>query len=99
MLPELLYPEHLELIFQETVLLPFGGYLHFPTSILPATKIPRKMKDMRTKFSPLKIYGEDDNNNLLSITCATPVTVIGTPWAVSTSRHTGSNVMSSNDSN
>ena len=75
MLPELLYPEHLQLTFQETVLLPFGGYLHFPTSILPATKVMRKMKDIRTKF----LYGDDGNNYLLSITCATPVTVMGTP--------------------
>ena len=93
-LPELLYPEPLQLTFQETVLLPFEVYLHFPTSILPATNNPCKMKDIRTK---LKIYGDNDNNYLLSITCATPVTVIGTPCAVSTSRHTGSNVMSSND--
>ena len=75
MLPELLYPEHLQLTSQETVLLPFGGYLHFPTSILPATKVMRKMKDIRTKF----LYGDDGNNYLLSITCATPVTVMGTP--------------------
>ena len=51
MLPELLYPEHLQLTSQETVLLPFGGYLHFPTSILPATKVMRKMKDIRTKLN------------------------------------------------
>ena len=51
MLPELLYPEHLQLTFQETVLLPFGGYLHFPTSILPATKVMRKMKDIRAKLN------------------------------------------------
>ena len=76
MLPELLYPEHLQLTSQETVLLPFGGYLHFPTSILPATKVICKMKDIRTKFS---FYGDDGNNYLLSITCATPVTVMGTP--------------------
>ena len=78
MLPELLYPEHLQVTSQETVLLPFGGYLHFPTSVLPAIKVMRKMKDIRTKFPP-KIYGDNDNNYLPSITCATPVTVIGTP--------------------
>ena len=50
MLPELLYPEPLQLTFQETVLLPFEVYLHFPTSILPATNIPCKMKDIRTKL-------------------------------------------------
>ena len=77
MLPELLYPEPLQLTFQETVLLPFEVYLHFPTSILPATNIPCKMKDIRKKFPP--IYCDNDNNYLLSITCATPVTVIGTP--------------------